>query len=374
MRAPCQFLGVLSRRAPVVAVVSAALCFSAIRFFVLVDRYSVNVLYWDQWDYYIALFAERGVWELFRLQHGPHRQGLGSLLSAFIAETSGWNTRAETFAIAVVLCLTAVAGLILKCRTIGPLEWTDVILPVLFLTPPQWEVFANTPNPAHGAVPLLLVILSCHAWTIRCRPLRYAVVLVLNFAAIHTGFGMLLGVITPLVLAADLVRDLGERDRKGLGMAVGGLAVAGLSAGIFFTGYVFDPAIEGFRFPDPEIYRYPQMMALAQFLPVRGIATETLVGMCLLTALVAVAIVHARGLFSSDEAQRHRSRIILILALSCVLFVANLAIGRVSLGSAAQFSRYVPLLLPGVLALYFHATTQAQTPPTRVAAWIITRF
>ena len=49
-----------------------------VRFFGLISRNAVNVLFWDPWDFDDAtLFQQHSVWEMFRWQHGWHRQGLG---------------------------------------------------------------------------------------------------------------------------------------------------------------------------------------------------------------------------------------------------------------------------------------------------------
>src|SRR6266446_1769393 len=50
------------------------------RLFGLVDRYSVNVFYGDQWKFDEATLFQKHSWlEIFRWQHGPHRQGLGGI-------------------------------------------------------------------------------------------------------------------------------------------------------------------------------------------------------------------------------------------------------------------------------------------------------
>jgi hypothetical protein len=49
---------------------------SGARLFLLISRYSVNILAWDQWDIDDAtLFQHHSLWEMFCWQNGPHRQG-----------------------------------------------------------------------------------------------------------------------------------------------------------------------------------------------------------------------------------------------------------------------------------------------------------
>ena len=65
-----------------VALVFAALAF---RLFRLTAQYAVNIFFWDQWDFNDAtLFEHHSPWQIFRFQHGSHRQGLGGLLAALV--------------------------------------------------------------------------------------------------------------------------------------------------------------------------------------------------------------------------------------------------------------------------------------------------
>ena len=78
--------------------VVAAFGLLAFRLWTLIDHHSVNVLFWDQWDFYEALFENQGAWDLFRFQHGPHRQGIGFWLTGLVAHLTSWDTRADAFA------------------------------------------------------------------------------------------------------------------------------------------------------------------------------------------------------------------------------------------------------------------------------------
>ena len=52
-------------------------------------------------------------------------------------------------------------------------------------------------------MPLLLVILYCLALTCEGAVVRYTLALIVNFLAIYTGFGLFLGLITPLWLLLE---------------------------------------------------------------------------------------------------------------------------------------------------------------------------
>src|SRR5947207_5517575 len=68
------------------------------KFFHFISRYSVNLFYWDHWDFENGpLFEHHSLWEIFRWQHGPHRQGLGGVVSALVDPLFHWSSRAQAF-------------------------------------------------------------------------------------------------------------------------------------------------------------------------------------------------------------------------------------------------------------------------------------
>src|SRR5215510_1896824 len=125
--------------------IAAVLVLMAIRFGDFVNRYAVNIVYWDQWDFLQGLFDGSGLWTLFRWQHGPQRQGLGNLLIAVLYPATGWNGRADAAAAAVVMLLATIAGLWLVKRLCGPLRPWDVVVPLIFLTTSSSESYVVAP-------------------------------------------------------------------------------------------------------------------------------------------------------------------------------------------------------------------------------------
>ena len=86
------------------------------RFFGLIRQYAVNVLFWDQWDFDDAtVFQHHSLWEMFRWEHAPHRQGLGALLQKLIEPWIHWNGRYEAFGIGAIIFSAAVLALLLRC-------------------------------------------------------------------------------------------------------------------------------------------------------------------------------------------------------------------------------------------------------------------
>ena len=182
---------------PIIVVAGASLVLTE-RLFRLVDHYAVNVFFSDQWEFNDAtIFQQHSIWQIFTWQHGPHRQGLGGVLAKLLEPYFQWDSRIESFLILGIFVFAGVLALWLKRRIYGSFEYYDLVIPSLFLTATQCEVIFGAANLAHGSLPLLLVVIYCLAWTVRSLILRFAVILVVNFLLIFTGFGLLMGLITP---------------------------------------------------------------------------------------------------------------------------------------------------------------------------------
>jgi len=337
-----------------------------IRWWYYINNYSVNILFWDQWDFYDAFFESHNLWEVFRWQVGPHRQGVGGILTEIVAQLSGWNNRVEAFTIGGIVCLAMFCGLILKRRLYNSWSWSDVAIPLMFLTPLQYEMFAGTPNLSHGSVPLFLLIVYCLVWTLSISPLRYMSILFVNFLLIFTGFGVFIGIITPVMIIMEyscMNRVLKNKERL---LLLVSLLVSLLSAGAFFVGYRFRPAVPNFEFPVDQYWaKYPLFIsiALANFCGVKDVPLLIIapVGFICLFVMIGIEVFHARRFVTLSRqspiayGEMNLSQIILILTTFTLIFSINLAIGRISLGlEAAQASRYVTYLIPGFLGIYLH--------------------
>src|SRR6201999_4413252 len=105
----------------------------------LIDRYAVNLLFNDQWDLYAILATRPGTWALFRWQWGPHRQGLGFLVTRFVAEQTAWNVRVESFVVGAIVIAALPLALVLRRRLLGPFTIADAVIPLIVLTTAQHQ-------------------------------------------------------------------------------------------------------------------------------------------------------------------------------------------------------------------------------------------
>src|SRR5712664_69009 len=322
----------------------------AIRLFVFVDRWAVNVLFFDQWDFLTGLFEHRDLLTLFRWQHGPQRQGFGYLLDAALYPATGWNTRTEIFVLPGIIVLAAIVALLLVRQVCRPSAW-DVCVPLICLTTAQVEIFAVTANPAHGALPLLFIFLCTWAWTAQRDPLRTIGVSLANFAAISTGFSWFIGLITPFFFLLDF--RAARRAAKPVYFSIIGFLISLLSLGSHFAGFRFEPALGCFQFPHPRPGEYILFLGLFLAHPFRLNDLNGLKAM--VAAMVAISasiflLTRVIRLVRKDE--RPDREIVLLLGFS-LLFGLSVAIGRVCLGpETGATSRYVPYAIPAAVAVY----------------------
>jgi hypothetical protein len=187
------------------------------------------------------------------------------------------------------------------------------------------------------------------------------VLVCVGFLLVHTGFGLVAGVLVPVLLGSECVEAWRDGGARAACWPAAGVALSLASLGVFFVGYAFDPAVDDFAFPSPQARLYPHYAALmlANALGAKGTqGAPTLVGLSALAAVLAVALVHGFALFARRGEARRRSAAIAALAGFGLVFCAATAVGRVSLGlGTAQSSRYLPLVAPALLAVYLHLLT-----------------
>lgn len=342
------------RQYPYAAVlVWAAASVLIFRFYWVVSRYSVNLFYFDEWDDYAGLFQGWPWWRFFLQEHGPARQGLGVTVLVWFLKATHWDSRVQAYAIAVAIVLAMLTALRLKISLYGSLQFSDVIIPVLFLGLGQWEVLISSPAPSAQATPLLLLILYALSWAQQKTWLRYAGVVLLNFLLIYTGYGIFVSVITLSLLAIDCWQK--RRALAELRTSVAALIASTLSLAAFSYDFVFISNADCFRFPYPNPAAYPWFIAMmfARFLGIKhGVVLPGVIGLVSLIVVIAVAV---GTLWIVLQRMNRSAVIVLVLTGYTLIFSAAAAIGRVCMGmEAAQSSRNLTLLIPGFLGIYFY--------------------
>src|SRR6202051_923979 len=120
-----------SRIGPAIAVALFAAVLGT-RFFWIIRKYSVNIFFMDQWDYLTPFFQQKATFaNLFFLEHGPHREGIGLLPDKFLYPLTHWDVRVDSYLIGGALFIAMLLALRLKYRLFGSLSYTDVAIRVL---------------------------------------------------------------------------------------------------------------------------------------------------------------------------------------------------------------------------------------------------
>lgn len=323
------------------------------RLFHVLNKYAVNVFFWDEWDFRTPQFQGASLWRIFTWQHGPPRLGIGFVVDTLVNRLTRWDSRGTAFLEGAVMVAAMLSALWLKRRLFGYFAASDVVIPAIFLSLGPCLAFTTTPIVAHGPFPLLLTMLFCLAWTIGNVYWRYGLVLLLNFLLIYTGFGTFVGFITPVLFAIQIFHD--RRERRWLLPAVA-LAISLLSLGAFFIGYQVAPAAGCLEF---------SWMPLLQYLWFAGLVLSSLFflsGHSLLPSAAGLVALVLNLLICGWCAYQFLRRrgdpahqiVGITLTGASLLFAVNAAVGRICHGiEGAHAARYIPYVLTGFVGIYF---------------------
>jgi hypothetical protein len=132
------------RRGPALALAAVIAALGSL-FFLVIWKYSINVFFYDQWSYLTPFFRHQpGFAELFFWQHGEHFEGVGLIADKFLYPLTHWNARVDPFLIGSSIFTAMLLALRLKCKLFGPLSYSDIAIPVIFLTLAQYEADRHT--------------------------------------------------------------------------------------------------------------------------------------------------------------------------------------------------------------------------------------
>ena len=337
------------------AAVGATVALLGFRFFRFISKYSVNIFFGDDWGNRTPFFLHTpGLRELFFEQWGPHREGLGLLADKFLYPVTKWNVRVDSFLIGGCIFAAMLLALLLKRKLFGPVSYSDGAIPVIFLTLAQFETLILAPNPAHSGYPLLLLMLYCLALLERNHLLQYGCVLAVNFLLIYTGFGLLMGPVTLGVFTLQCYWSLRRMSPIPASHPLAALLIAGASLGSFFAYYSWVDSVVRPYHPLVQYLWFMTMMFAAFVGPPRSGVFMAALGAMILLFATAILAFQVRRLLERNRSW-HTALVGAVLLGYSLLFSASAALGRVGLGvGAGHSSRYVTLLIPAFLAMYFY--------------------
>lgn len=321
---------------------------------------SVDVLYYDQWDFWSQMFRpDSNAWDMFNHQHGPHKMGLGYFFLYVVAQLSGWNLRTESLSLVLVSGVTAAVFLYLKYQMFRRWDWSDAVIPAMCLSFAHYEIYYIGTNPGLNVLPLLLIGLIAICIGMQDTVGKYLSLVVLGFLATYTGFAIFAGLLVPIYCLSQTVRFfLMKRDRGDWRMPVCSFTLSSLGFWSFFWDYRFNPAASDFVFPHTPYTDYGVFVSKywAHFFNLGNSDFWIwIIGLC--TILVIVWVVARSSLVRPDRLSKEEERrrdAIAFLCLFSLLYSVNVAVGRVSFGTeAGRVSRYLIFLVPLWIGAYF---------------------
>lgn len=333
-----------------VTIVTAALFW---RVLALIEVHAVDLLVQDQWDIYGALMEPRSAWELFRWQHSPIRQGLGTLMVAPILDWTRWDVRSLSYLAAAILLLCSIVACVIKRKLFGRWHVTDAAIPLIVLTTSQWFTITAVVNPSHGLLPTLFVLLSALVWIGTSGLVRAGFLSAVMFVSAQTGFAIFL---VPVLAAVYALRwRRGDATGRRSVAVVSIAAAASLIA--FLIGWLPRTASGCFSPFGTDLFFIPTFAFImfarfvgASFHQVGLVASA--VGAALVLVILVVCARAARARWRGEDDPG--ADVMAILLGFSLLFAASAAYGRVCLTAmSAEQSRYMTLLVPAFLALYF---------------------
>ena len=280
------------------------------------------------------------------------------MLAKLLEPSIRWNSRYEAFGIVAIIIVSALLALWLKRRLFGKISYSDIAIPLLFLTPIQYQVFLEIPNPSHGPLPLLLIVSYCVCWTIQSIQWRLTGLLLLNFLLIYTGFGLLMGFITPILISIEY---LWLRTHRSWHLSA--FAIAVFSMVSFFVGYQYWPAVNCFSpsLRNPLYYLLFIGFMLSTFVGTfvrQALVPAILTAMLLLGVFTISVSLLLKRFYDEKETIFQRNIVIIALLVYSALFAFATAYGRVCIGlSQAQESRYSTYLILAFFGLYLGAVS-----------------
>lgn len=323
--------------------------------FAFTYRYAVNLVFWDEWDYFTPLWTNGSLKDLFFWQHGPHRMGVGYWIIAAIAKLTAWNSVAQAFGSAVFLVATAVIYYILKLKLTGRTHFLDLIFPILGLSLVHYEVLIAG-NIALNAFPLFGVSVFALVYASALRSwVKQALLILITAAVTFSGFGVFWCLVHIGLILYEEIKIRKIRASKICSV----LFLCLLLYLMFGPGYRHDSGASCPTCPSPKFYQYiifmlsgfAKLFAFYQGVP---LAVQVLVAFAFL--IFSIRFFYRRGV---KKLRDSISPVLPALIAFSVIFIAAAALGRAGLSSTGgRESRYMCYLLPAVFACYIWIAQQ----------------
>ena len=300
---------------------------------VAIAKFQVNLPFLDQWDFSSPMFNEKGPIDFFLLKHGPHRQGIGYVVTSWIQHLSKWDTRVDSLWIASQLLIGVLLLLRLKYKISEKLSLGDLWIPIAGLSLLQFENIILVGNGSHSVTPFLLLAITANVWICKDSIWRVPLVGLLILFTVFTGFGLFIAAVWTGVLVKEVIVKLTECDWKNSITTIIGLMIAFLGWLWFFNDYTCDPASDGYSFPHHpylDYLRFAINLYGARYGFIFPNVWSFRIGSFSLVVFVLLSVFFVYLFLGRRE--NRKSSIAIVFLFSSLVFVLFSGIGRVHLG------------------------------------------
>jgi hypothetical protein len=360
----------------VLAAVIAASFVPIITMAVLLRRYSVNVPFWDQWEYVPLIYAaHHGTLTIHDLwmQHNEHRILFPRVVTIIASFVTGYNIRYEILLNFVTATLSYSVLLVMLKRTFGRFNKTVVALAFLFAwilySPIQWINWIWGFQLAFFMC-VLFSVLTIHLVS-KTESKRYHILFYLSvITATVATYSLGNGIVVWFVGLAMLL--LQRADRRKLIIWTSSAVVVGAS-------YLYHFRRSPGSLPLSTVIREPILVSkyalgyLGRNLALTGPGAR-LTGLVLLVILVgAVFVVYKHGQLKKIVPWLGLVVVVIFTALLAAASRLNFGLDQSLVDSYTTISL---LFILSVLVVVFYAVTLLlqKTPPKRLHKWYLTGF
>jgi len=308
---------------------------------------SVNLIYWDQWDFYNTLFKNQSYLDTFLTIHGPHRQGLSFVIDRIILDFTSWNNKWESIFIGILYFIASLIALLTLKYNKKIIDGLDIIVVgLIFLNKNLLETCLFAANPAHGAFPILGIVFIIYYFFknkysyFKIKDLF--IIIFLTYLTTFSGFGVFIGLVIPFVYFFLLFFSPKVKIRSNVFRIIF-FFLSFLPILLFFINYQFESANPNFKFPHDPLIEYFSFIGymLANLFSANGyyVFGEVILILLIISIIYSIFKLY----YSSKNTVIHLVN--LTIASYLIVFLLNVAIGRVSLSLRyGEANRYLPYM------------------------------
>jgi hypothetical protein len=322
-----------------------------------INEYSINLPFYDSWDFNRPIFNSDSLLSAFEYQHGPHRQGLGGLIQYLILTVSNFNFQY----IAYTGILGIYSGALIIIGAIKKLEINtsnlSIFIFVILTSIISQEAVTMNPNLSHGSLPFLLLSIIIYLHISDCQNnWKNGSIPVVVILLSYTGFGF---IFSGVYLSAIIFYFIYSRSiQKNFVSLIFTIAICLL----FFIGYKSNPSIDCYKpinFANiPEyinftIYCLSRPIIIVDLIYKVNITVSLIIGWIYILLIIMILVALIRNYKKTPELYS----LLIALILFSLIFSFLTAVGRSCGGNEAAFGgRYYLYVTPAFLALIIYLT------------------